>query len=85
MKKQTKVMWNVGLIGGLLLLLFVLEQILPSGSMLFTVLKKGAIYALVAVSMNLLNGFTGLFAVGRLYIRYLDDSGGIQSQCLSVF
>ena len=65
MKKQTKVMWNVGLIGGLLLLLFVLEQILPSGSMLFTVLKKGAIYALVAVSMNLLNGFTGLFSLGQ--------------------
>ena len=65
MKKQTKVMWNVGLIGGLLLLLFVLEQILPSGSMLFTVLKKGAIYALVAVSMNLLNGFTGLFSLGH--------------------
>ncbi len=65
MKKQTKVMWNVGLIGGLLLLLFILEQILPSGSMLFTVLKKGAIYALVAVSMNLLNGFTGLFSLGQ--------------------
>ena len=32
MKKKTKVMWNVGLIGGLLLLLFVLEQLLPSGS-----------------------------------------------------
>lgn len=65
MKKKTKVMWNVGLIGGLLLLLFVLEQLLPSGSMLFTVLKKGAIYALVAVSMNLLNGFTGLFSLGQ--------------------
>ncbi len=65
MKKQTKVMWNVGLIVGLLLLLFVLEQILPSSSMLFTVLKKGAIYALVAVSMNLLNGFTGLFSLGQ--------------------
>ena len=65
MKKQTKIMWNVGLIGGLLLLLFVLEQILPSSSMLFTVLKKGAIYALVAVSMNLLNGFTGLFSLGQ--------------------
>ncbi|MEI3520369.1 MAG: branched-chain amino acid ABC transporter permease [Anaerosacchariphilus sp.] len=33
--------------------------------MLFTVLKKGAIYALVAVSMNLLNGFTGLFSLGQ--------------------
>ena len=30
-------------------------------SQLFTVLKKGAVYSLVAVSMNLLNGFTGLF------------------------
>jgi branched-chain amino acid transport system permease protein len=29
------------------------------------VLKKGAIYALVAVSMNLLNGFTGLFSLGQ--------------------
>ena len=59
MKKQTKIIWNVGLILGLLLVLFILEQVFPSGSMLFTVLKKGAIYALVAVSMNLLNGFTG--------------------------
>ena len=33
--------------------------------MIFTVLKKGAIYALVAVSMNLLNGFTGLFSLGQ--------------------
>ncbi|NLO86348.1 MAG: branched-chain amino acid ABC transporter permease [Clostridiales bacterium] len=44
---------------------FVLEQVVPSTSMLFTVLKKGAIYALVAVSMNLLNGFTGLFSLGQ--------------------
>ena len=53
----------------LLALLFgviaILEQILPRTSMLFTVLKKGAIYALVAVSMNLLNGFTGLFSLGQ--------------------
>ena len=33
--------------------------------MLFTVLEKGSIYALVAVSMNLLNGFTGLFSLGQ--------------------
>ena len=44
---------------------FVAEQTLPSTSMLFTVLKKGATYALVAVSMNLLNGFTGLFSLGQ--------------------
>lgn len=54
---------------GLLVLLFVvlaiLEVFIPRTSMLFTVLKKGAIYALVAVSMNLLNGFTGLFSLGQ--------------------
>ena len=38
--------------------------LLPT-SQLFTVLKKGAVYALVAVSMNLLNGFTGLFSLGQ--------------------
>ena len=44
---------------------FISEQILPPSSMLFTVLKKGATYALVAVSMNLLNGFTGIFSLGQ--------------------
>ena len=37
----------------------------PSWNMLFMVLKKGSIYALIAVSMNLLNGFTGLFSLGQ--------------------
>jgi len=44
---------------------FVAEQTITSNSMLFTVLKKGATYALVAVSMNLLNGFTGIFSLGQ--------------------
>ncbi len=44
---------------------FIAEQTLPATSMLFTVLKKGATYALVAVSMNLLNGFTGIFSLGQ--------------------
>ncbi|MDR1801608.1 MAG: branched-chain amino acid ABC transporter permease [Lachnospiraceae bacterium] len=50
---------------GVFVLVFVLEQILPANAMLFTVLQKGVIYALVAVSMNLLNGFTGLFSLGQ--------------------
>jgi len=33
-------------------------------SQLFVVLKKTAVYALAAVSMNLLTGFTGLFSLG---------------------
>lgn len=53
------------LLAFLFILIYVLEQVLPRTSMLFTVLKKGAIYALVAVSMNLLNGFTGLFSLGQ--------------------
>ena len=34
-------------------------------SQLFSVLKKAAVSSLVAVSMNLLNGFTGLFSLGQ--------------------
>lgn len=44
---------------------FIAEQMIPQSSMLFAVLKKGAVYALVAVSMNLLNGFTGIFSLGQ--------------------
>ena len=44
---------------------FIAEQTIAPTSMLFTVLKKGATYALVAVSMNLLNGFTGIFSLGQ--------------------
>ena len=65
MSKKKEILANVALIGAFLLFLFVLERTIPSTSMLFTVLKKGAIYALVAVSMNLLNGFTGLFSLGQ--------------------
>ena len=56
---------NLIFIGALLVLILVLEQVMPSSSMLFTVIKKSAIYALAAVSMNLLNGFTGLFSLGQ--------------------
>ena len=49
----------------LLVLVIVLENTMQPTSMLFTVLKKGAVYALVAASMNLLNGFTGLFSLGQ--------------------
>ena len=48
-----------------LVLVVVLENTLPATSQLFVVLKKGAVYSLVAVSMNLVNGFTGLFSLGQ--------------------
>ena len=62
-------------ITGLLMLVILLENatalipglpaVFQPTSQLFTVLKKGAVYSLVAVSMNLLNGFTGLFSLGQ--------------------
>ena len=38
---------------------------LPTFHIAVTVIKKATVYALVAVSMNLLNGFTGLFSLGQ--------------------
>ncbi len=42
-----------------------IPKILKPTSQLFVVLKKTAVYALAAVSMNLLTGFTGLFSLGQ--------------------
>ena len=51
----------------LLALVVILENVLDPNKniMVFAALKKGAVYSLVAVSMNLLNGFTGLFSLGQ--------------------
>ena len=51
-----------------LALVLILDQTIQPTSkayMLMTVLQKGSVYALAAVSMNLLNGFTGLFSLGH--------------------
>ncbi|MCR5001496.1 MAG: branched-chain amino acid ABC transporter permease [Lachnospiraceae bacterium] len=71
-QKSFKVFTGIGI---LLLLVILLEnisavipglpQVFQPTSPLFTVLKKAAVYSLVAVSMNLLNGFTGLFSLGQ--------------------
>ncbi|MBR5301968.1 MAG: branched-chain amino acid ABC transporter permease [Clostridia bacterium] len=65
MKKSTKNIINIALLVLMFAVLYLLEQHFGRRSMLITVLKKGAIYALIAVSMNLLNGFTGLFSLGQ--------------------
>ena len=65
-KKSKRGLWLALLcVAALLALVVLLENTLRPTGMLFTVLKKGAVYALVAVSMNLLNGFTGLFSLGQ--------------------
>ena len=55
----------MGLTLALLALVLVLENTIKPTHMIFIVLKKSAVYALVASSMNLLNGFTGLFSLGQ--------------------
>ena len=64
-KSKTPALITWIIIAAAYIAVFTAEQILPPSSMLFTVLKKGATYALVAVSMNLLNGFTGIFSLGQ--------------------
>ncbi len=64
-KEKKNLLIGFALLALLFVVLAVLEAVLPRTSILFTVLKKGAIYSLVAVSMNLLNGFTGLFSLGQ--------------------
>ena len=66
-KKRVNTGALLGLFGAVaaLALVILLENTIGPTGQLFTVLKKGAVYALVAVSMNLLNGFTGLFSLGQ--------------------
>ena len=68
-KKSKKGTWiAVCCIAVLYVLLFLIDNVFPSTSfilMLTPVLRKGAIYSLLCVSMNLLNGFTGLFSLGQ--------------------
>ena len=64
LKKKQTILVAVVLIG-LLAGCMALDAALPSYHVVIKVLKKGAVYALVAVSMNLLNGFTGLFSLGQ--------------------
>ena len=52
----------------LYVVLYLLDNVFPVNSttlMLVPVLRKAAIYSLLCVSMNLLNGFTGLFSLGQ--------------------
>ncbi|NCC91156.1 MAG: branched-chain amino acid ABC transporter permease, partial [Spirochaetia bacterium] len=49
----------------LMIFLYWLNANRLQNGMLVSVLQKGVILALVAVSMNLLNGFTGLFSLGQ--------------------
>ena len=66
MKNKRKYTWlDIGVIVLLFVLVFAADRFLPSYDIKAKVLQKGAVFALIAVSMNLLNGFTGLFSLGQ--------------------
>ncbi len=56
---------NLALVLVLLGLVICIELFVPPTSMWFPVLRKVFTFSLAAVSMNLLNGFTGLFSLGQ--------------------
>ena len=68
LSNKQKTLYSIIAIAAFLVLVYLGDSLIaPTSkwSMLMTVLEKGSIYALVAVSMNLLNGFTGLFSLGQ--------------------
>lgn len=64
-KKNTRLLSSLICIVALLLALIAVNVFCKPGSMMITVVEKTCVYALAAVSMNLLNGFTGLFSLGQ--------------------
>ena len=68
LNNKTKAALSAIAVALFLIFVFLGDKFIPAGStwkMLITVIEKGSIYALVAASMNLLNGFTGLFSLGQ--------------------
>ncbi|MBE6014226.1 MAG: branched-chain amino acid ABC transporter permease [Lachnospiraceae bacterium] len=65
MKKTTKIILTIIAVAAFLGILFFLQSNERDYGMAITIIEKSAIYAVVAVSMNLLNGFTGLFSLGQ--------------------
>ncbi len=68
LNKKTKSALSAIAILLFLALVYFGDIMIPAGSswkMMITVIEKGSIFALVAASMNLLNGFTGLFSLGQ--------------------
>ncbi len=63
--KHKRTICNLGLVAVLYLVLAGIQYLCPPTSMWFSVLRKVCTFALAAVAMNLLNGFTGLFSLGQ--------------------
>lgn len=67
-KNNRQTLISLALVALMLAVVLVLDQVIqPTDymSMLLKVLQKASVYALAAVSLNLLTGFTGLFSLGH--------------------
>ena len=67
-KNNRQTLISLALVALMLAAVLVLDQVIqPTDymSMLLKVLQKASVYALAAVSLNLLTGFTGLFSLGH--------------------
>ena len=62
---KKKTIFTAAVLAVLLAACVVVDMLLPSYHIAVVVIKKATVYSLVAVSMNLLNGFTGLFSLGQ--------------------
>lgn len=63
--KNKRTICNIGLVLVIYAVLVCIQYTVPETSMWFSVLRKVFTFALAAVSMNLLNGMTGLFSLGQ--------------------
>ncbi len=63
--KKKNTVCNLILFAALIAVLIYIDATSLSVDMIVKVLQKGCVYAIVVVSMNLLNGFTGLFSLGQ--------------------
>ena len=62
---RKKTIFTAVVLAVLLAACIIVDLTLPTYHIVVTVIKKATVYSLVAVSMNLLNGFTGLFSLGQ--------------------
>ena len=62
---KKKTIFTAAMLAVLLAVCVVVDMTLPSYHIVVVVIKTATVYSLVAVSMNLLNGFTGLFSLGQ--------------------
>ncbi len=65
MSKKTKLILNIISLIVFAVLITLLDKRVIGDSYVRRVLNTSAVYAIVAVSMNLINGFTGLFSLGQ--------------------